>query len=127
METISMLADFAAIGSLVVTLCVHWRIVYRDRKRETIAEFNRIRNKYPDINSYSSEKEKTAYLTELERFCVGVNSNIYDHKILAKMSKSFLMSQYSYLKEFVSQRKEVNGQETAYIEYTKVMEKFESK
>lgn len=126
-EIISLIADFASIGSLIVAIFVHWRIVSRDRKRETIAEFNKIRDKYPNINFSSSYDEKLAYLKELERFCVGVNQGIYDLDILAKMSRSLLVSQFAYMKNLVKERREDLEQESAYSEYIIVMNKLESK
>lgn len=125
-EVISIIADLAAIGSLIVAVCVHWQIVSRDRKRETIAEFNKIRDKYHDINYSSSDKEKKAYLTELERFCVGINQGIYDLDILTKMSKTLLLSQHAYLKNFVAERRDALGQVTAYSEYISVIEKLKT-
>ena len=126
-EVISIIADLAAIGSLIVAVCVHRQIVSRDCKRETIAEFNKIRDKYHDINYSSSDEEKKAYLTELERFCVGINQGIYDLDILAKMSKTLLLSQYAYLKNFVTERRDALDQETAYSEYVVIMKKLEPK
>ena len=61
-------------------------------------------------------------MNELEYFATGVNSKIYDIRIVCKMSGSRLIRQYEkWSKEFVRIRREQFGNKIADSEYEKMI------
>lgn len=114
-----LLADLAAVVGAVVTVFVFRHGVKRERKILTIDEYSRIRS---DHSGIVTDDEKLDYLKDMEFFCVGINSGIYDFKILQKMSGRRLLSLYQdEMKDFIIYRRESQNEKDAWCEYETVM------
>lgn len=110
--------------------------VLRSCRLETIRELSRIRMKYPNMARKArlpgAEEELTAYLRELERFCVGVLEGVYDLDVVVSIAGSLLLSQYDgFMKQLIEERRKQTAQQasagTIYIDYIMVMEQIRRK
>ena len=122
---VEIIAIIVAVMGVIVSALIYAHTVRRERKLDTMREFSRIREKFPEVLQLDSqEKEIMQYLTEMERFCTGVNLNLYDWKIINKMSGNRLISQYrGFTKEFIKSRPDLSDGSRPYSEYTTLMEK----
>jgi len=120
---------FGIVAATVISLLTHRSILKRDKKINTIAEFSKIRTKYPDLSCMKAAKcrswcefkrKRIAYLKEMEFFCVGLNNGVFDINILKKMSGHLLVTQYRrYMRKVAFSRLDKGFE---YQEYIKVME-----
>lgn len=85
-----------------------------------------LRVKYPNTERMS-EEESSEYIKALEFFATGVNQEIYDIKIVRKMSGNRLVKQYNEnLKNLIEKKRhKKDGKKKdseAYIEYEKMIQ-----
>ena len=85
-----VVAVIALVASVIVFL---WGL-YHQRKLDTLNKLTELRTKYPNSDELD-KKERENYLRELEFFSTGVNTHIYSYKIVKKMSRARLKSQYN--------------------------------
>lgn len=115
----------AAIASFVGSVIVYKMSLGRERRLDTLRTLSELRMRYPTVEGMC-KSDKLDYLQELEFFATGVNNKIYDIKIVKRMSKSRLTTQYNlYLKKFIEERREKKNS-TSYIEYEKMIQKLEN-
>lgn len=115
----------AAIASFVGSVIVYKMSLGRERRLDTLRTLSELRMRYPTVEGMC-KGDKLDYLQELEFFATGVNNKIYDIKIVKRMSKSRLTTQYNlYLKKFIEERREKKNS-TSYIEYEKMIQKLEN-
>ena len=125
-QIIEVLADVAAVLGAIISVGVFKHSVKKERQILTLEIYSKIREKHSLEIFEMSEEEKLNYLKDLEYFCVGVNSGIYDFKALQKMSGKRLYSQYvNELKDYVNLRREKRDAKEIWCEYEKVMQQLE--
>ena len=82
----------------------------------------------PNANSATTDKDRLDYLKEMERFCTGINNNIYDLNIISQMSGNLLITQYDhYMRDIINKRREPIYGEWKYIQYEKVINKLKKR
>ena len=121
-----IIIDLAPVASALISVLIYRRTVTREKKINTMRAFSKIRMKYPNMSPYAEnsicDRRRREYLKEMEFFCTGVNSKIYDIQIVKKMSRSYLIDQYfKYLRKYVNNIR--STQPNAYSEYVKVINK----
>ena len=149
-STVCLLADLVQRPSLSWEALGAWgtitaagiaAITYRDSvlragRLETIREFSRIRMKYPNMARQAGlpggEEELTAYLRELERFCVGVLEGVYDLDVVVSLAGNLLLSQYDgFMRQLIEERRRQTHQQaskdTIYLDYITVIEQIRKK
>lgn len=127
-DYIALLAVFINIVGILVSAAIYAKTVKREQKIITLNEFSRIREQYPNLSPKApnpvSDSERKNYLREMERFCVGVNSNVYDFHIIRKMSGHLLIKQYdSYLLEFLTDLRSQSDEDWKYCQYEEFINK----
>ncbi len=120
-KVFSIISGLSAAVAIVISIVLYYHGLNRERKNDTLRIFSKIRRKYFNTSTLN-DKEKLKYLNELEYFATGVNSKIYDIRIVCKMSGSRLIRQYEkWSKEFIKKRREQFGNKSAYSEYEKMI------
>lgn len=114
------ISDLIAISALVISLSTFFVNFNRNKKLETIKDFNELRYKYPDITIDIEKRDD--FLRDMERFSVAVNKKIYDINIINQMSGTLLLCQYSDVEDFIATK-----DEKYYKEYKKFIEKLRKK
>lgn len=104
-DYISIVAIIFAAVSIIVSIVTYVKSINRDRKRETLEAYNRLQNEVFDkLNLYKPSKiveisknnlseeykEISGYIARIEHFCVGVNSRIYDKKVVYELAHGYL-------------------------------------
>lgn len=105
--------------------------VSRNRKIETLKELSLIRERYPNVSPNApnpvDEATRTEYLKAMERFCTGVNLNLYDIEVVKNISGQMLVKQYKdYMGSFVAEKREKSKTippEDLYCQYEAVIKK----
>lgn len=128
-----------AVGTIlaaVIAVLTYRNSVERQKKQDTIREFSKIREKYPNLSPKAhnpvSDDVRIEYLKEMERFCTGVLIKLYDIHVVDKMVGSMLITQYdSYMKDFIDKRKNKTIQKAnpndIYKQYKGVIENLKSR
>jgi len=131
----SVLAFAVALAALVFAATTYKKSIERERMQATLSAFPQLRKdngnlltKLSEITD-AAEREETLkdYLSQLERFAVGINSGAYDIKIINRMSGGMLVNQYEKCtREFIAhRRRDVPHAETTkssiYCEYEEMM------
>ena len=93
-----------AVVSFIVSVCTYCATVRHDRKRDTLEAYNRLQTEVFDhLNTYSpgqirsiaeepqslEYKVLSGYLARIEHFCVGVNTGIYDEKVMYALGHGY--------------------------------------
>lgn len=102
----NVIGAFGTVLAVGIAAITYIDTVGRESKLETIREFSRIRSQFSDLGS-ASDKERTEYLKEMERFCTGINLGLYDINTLITMAGSMLTTQYNdYMKDLIENKRE---------------------
>lgn len=124
-----------AVGTIlaaIIAVLTYRSSVKRQKKQDTIREFSRIREKYPNLSSKAPnpvlDEERIKYLKEMERFCTGVNIGLYDIHVVDKMAGTMLITQYdNYMDRLIKERKDKTIQnanpDNIYYEYADLIKK----
>ena len=100
--------------------------IYHQRKLDTLNKLTELRTKYPNSDELD-KKERENYLRELEFFSTGVNTHIYSYKIVKKMSRARLKSQYNnWIYGIIQKIRENDNNKDAYKECEKMMERLKN-
>ena len=105
---------------------------YTDLQRSTLSKINlwmpsEIKEATEDKKS-DGYKELSAYLAEIERFCVGINEGIYDFDTFYKLSHGYFDSEIGLLKPRLLpllEAKSDNAKEDYFANLHKVWERME--
>lgn len=137
-ESLSFLWDaIGAVGTVlaaIIAVLTYRSSVKRQKKQDTIREFSRIREKYPNLSPQAPnpvpDEERIKYLKEMERFCTGVNIGLYDIHVVDRIAGAMLITQYDkYLRDFIEKRRQKTVQnaqtDSIYCEYIKLIEKIQ--
>ena len=124
-NVIAIIAIVVSVCGVFVSAIIYLHTVNREKKILTIKEFLKIREKYPNLSSdYVTDEVRLDYLKEMERFCVGVDNNIYDLKIITDMSGHLLVKQYdSYMEDFILSRRKGESEHWKYNRYEDTIKK----
>ena len=117
-----VVAVIALVASVIVFL---WGL-YHQRKLDTLNKLTELRTKYPNSDELD-KKARENYLRELEFFSTGVNTHIYSYKIVKKMSRARLKSQYNnWIYGIIQKIRENDNNKDAYKECEKMMERLKN-
>lgn len=139
-EKISLLAFAISIISLIFTIFYNHKTHERQKKQLTIETFNKLTEQLFDkeekllrkihdtstvfdFSDKNNQKEIKEILSAFERFCVGVNTNVFDIVILDKMAGSFIIDLYSDCYPYIKSRRENVRRLLAYTEIEQVVNK----
>ncbi|MBE6619205.1 MAG: DUF4760 domain-containing protein [Ruminococcaceae bacterium] len=115
-----IIASITSVLGSIVSVSVYRTTMKREKKILTIEHLSKIREEYS--GGFPSEKNNIEkYLKKMEFFCVGINSGIYDIKIVKKMSGRLLLEHYEKMKIYIQKKKH----ESSWCEYEKVMKKLQ--
>ena len=105
LDICQIITALIAVAGFMLSILVYNNTLNRERRLDTLKTLSELRVKYPNTKRMS-EKEKSEYIRALEFFATGVNQEIYDIKIVKKMSGNRLVKQYNEnLKELVEQKR----------------------
>ena len=98
-----------------------------ERFRRALYDFDKVHGigKVVDISDYSDSDIFTvrSYLSEIERICAGVNSDVFDYDILKKMMAGSLIENNHRFRQYIDDRRTVKQRPTLYIEFDEVVRK----
>ena len=115
-----IISGISAAIAIIISISLYVHGLNRERKHDTLNRFAEIRNNYFNTK-HLDDKEKLKYLNELEYFATGINNKVYDIKIVKLMSGNRMIRQYN---DFIQLRRSSRyGNENAYNEYEKMIEK----
>ena len=118
-----IVSGIAAAIAIITSIALYIHGLNRERKLDTLKILSEIRRKYYNTKTLD-DKQKLQYLNELEYFSTGVNAKIYEIKIVKRMSGSRLLRQYeNWIADFIQYRRARQGNNNAYSEYEKMIEK----
>lgn len=131
-----------SIIALVISILHHFTDGIRGKKRDTLDayntlqkevfdELNKIRKKYPklyDDRNMENRKEIIGYLARIERFSVGINSDIYDIETLKRCGGAYFVRMYLYLEDIIKVKRGTKRDRGGkhYDEFEKVKNKLET-
>lgn len=115
-----------ALFAIIVATILYVHGLNREKRLVTIKFLSEIRTKY--FNPIALDNmNKLYYLNELEYLATGINANIYDIKIVKKMSGSELIKQYDdFLANFILYRRMVKGNNKTFREYEEMIKKLKA-
>ena len=117
-----VVAVIALVASVIAFL---WGL-YHQRKLDTLNKLTELRTKYPNSDKLD-EKGRENYLRELEFFATGVNTHIYSYKIVKKMSRARLKSQYNnWIYGTIQKIRGNDNNKDAYKECERMMERLKN-
>lgn len=140
--------NWLALGiSIIALLLTLYQMVTnknRSRKQATIDAFNRLQTEVMDkvknlprkdvtqFKKYGPEvnwelwNTLTAYLARVEHFSVGINTKIYDIKILNRLAGGYIISFYYRIKPIIEKKRDLSQEKTPpYEEFELVKETLE--
>lgn len=105
----------------------------RQQKESTLEAYNNLQNDvFSELKKYdlgSLKKgddgwsEVTVCLAKIEKFCVGINTNIYSWKILNRLGGGYFIEQYDKLLPVITQKRENDSSNKHYDEFEMVVNK----
>ena len=135
MEIIISFSSFIiSLCSLIYSLVTYRNSVVHDKKQATLDAFNILQEQVLDnINLYSNSKIKeiaedirskeykklTILMARIEHFSVGVNSDIYDLKIVKRLAGKHFCSLYDKLLPMIEKKRKINKTDKHYKEFEK--------
>lgn len=127
-DYVAIIALIINITGVLTTVGIYSHTVKQNRKLITITDFSKIREKYPNVSPKAicpvSDEERLKYLREMERFCTGVNSKIYDFDTINQTSGHLLIKQYDdYMRDIINQRRKSADETWKYFQYEEVIKK----
>ena len=134
---IALVAFIVSIVALVYTK------IY-NRKKDTLYDFNRLQQEVLDkINKYSDDQIKeilektriteenekyieiTSFLSRIEHFAVGANTNIYNVKIIKRLAGKYFISLYQKLHPLIQYKQDARPKAKHYDEFEGLVKKLE--
>lgn len=133
---ISIVSIVLAFVSAVHSIFVYIQTVKHDKKQATLDAFNILQEQVLDkINLYSNSRVKeiaedarskeykslTILMARIEHFSVGVNSNIYDIKIVKRVAGKYFCAIYDKLLPMIEKKRETFKNDKHYDEFEKLI------
>ena len=134
---ISIASIILAVISAVHSIYVYIQTVKHDKKQATLDAFNILQEQVLDkINLYSNSKikeiaedarskeykELTILMARIEHFSVGVNTEIYDLKIVKRLAGKHFCMLYDKLLPMIEKKRKINKTDKHYDEFEKLVE-----
>ena len=125
-------------AALVVSLITFFSNVSHDKKKATLDAYNILQSQVLDkLNSYTKKqieeisanprseeyKEISALLARVQHFAVGVNTNIYDEKVVKRLAGKYFLGIYDKLSPLIEKKRSVNKTEKHYDEFEQLVVK----
>lgn len=137
MEIILSIISLAiALFSLIYSFVTYHCSVMHDKKQATLDAFNILQEQVLDkINLYPNSKikeiaedarskeykELTFLMARVEHFSVGVNSKIYDVKIVKRLAGKHFCALYDKLLPMIEKKRKINKSDKHYNEFEKLI------
>ena len=132
----AVVSSLLAAISFAFSLYTYRKTMVQDRKQETLDAYNRLQiQAFDHLNLYmpsmireiakdpkSEEYKKiSSYVARIEHFCVGINQNIYDSKVVYELAHGYLDGAIKSRIKPILESKSFNG-EVYYDNTIKVLE-----
>lgn len=130
--TISIISLFISAFSFVFSLVTYQKNVVHNRKKSTLDAFNILQEQVLDkLNIFSKKDVKniskntktdeykciTTLMARIEHFSVGVNSNVYDIKVLKRLAEKHFYAIYDKLLPMIENKRKINKTDKHYDEF----------
>ena len=134
---LSIISILLAVISAVHSIYVYIQTVKHDKKQATLDAFNILQEQVLDkINLYSNSKikeiaedarskeykELTILMARIEHFSVGVNTEIYDLKIVKRLAGKHFCMLFDKLRPMIEKKRKINKTDKHYDEFEKLVE-----
>ena len=135
---LSVLSIILAAVSAFHSFFVYSQTVKHDKKQATLDAFNILQEQaFDKINLYSKSKikeisedehskqykELTLLIARIEHFSVGVNSDIYDVKIVKRLAGKYFCALYDKLLPMIEKKRKINITDRHYDEFEALVKK----
>ncbi len=133
---ISITAALISIVSFGFSVWIYYAGLRRQRKQATLDAFNILQGQVLDkLNTYTKTgvreiaknpraeeyKELSALLARCEHFAVGVNTKIYDVKIVRRLAEKYFVGLYDKMEPLIQKKREINKTAKHYDEFEKLV------
>lgn len=130
--TISIISLLISAFSFVFSLVTYQKNVVHNRKKLTLDAFNILQEQVLDkLNIFSKKDVKniskntktkdykriTTLMARIEHFSVGVNSNVYDIKVLKRLAGKHFYAIYDKLLPMIEKKRKINKTDKHYDEF----------
>lgn len=128
-----------SVIAVVITIAQYFAQTRRSRMQDTLDAYNDLQDRvFEKINQISRElsqdetlnicdskyrNEITGYLANIERFCVGINTGIYDKKTVKRCGGKYLCKIYGILWPVIEEKRNREPDIPHYNEFEKTIEK----
>ena len=135
MEYISIII---AVVSVIFSVITYMKNVAHDRKQATLDAFSKLQTEVFDElnhitkseiaeisnNPRSSEyKELSKNLARIEHFCVGINTKVYDLKIVKRLAGRYIIVAYEKYLPMIERKRNINQSAKHYDEFETAVNK----
>lgn len=135
-NTLSIVSMAVSAIAVIVSLGTYYASVIRDRQQATLDAFNLLQNEVLDkLNLYTGAeiaqiaqdvhseayKKISVLLARCNHFAVGVNTKIYDKKIVRRLAGRYFIGIYDKLETLIEKKRSVNHTERHYYELEKLV------
>ena len=133
----------ALVAFIVSIMALVYTKIY-NRKKDTLDDFNRLQQEVLDkLNKYSDDQIKkvlektriteeneeyieiTSFLSRIEHFAVGANTNIYNVKIIKRLAGKYFISLYQKLYPLIQYKQDARPKAKHYDEFEGLVKKLE--
>ena len=133
------------LGIIIIQLFLAYRVFKADherrRKQSTFEFVNAVSDRYKealnkfdakhgfgklvDVSNYTDDDyfSVKSFLSEIERICAGINSEVFDYEILKKMMASELVRNNDRFRQHIVNARREHGNPNLYIEFDEVARK----
>lgn len=137
-DIIALIALVFSILSVIITLVTYIKGLRRERKYATLHAFNTLQEQVLDhLNPYTKKRVKeiaenpgseeykqlSGYLARLEHFSVGVNTRIYDIRVVRRLAGRYLCGLQGKIDPLIQKKRSINHLERHYNEFETMMKK----
>lgn len=137
-ESISFVSLGLSVLSMLTSVVTYLKGLRREKQNATLEAFNTLQEQVLDeINTYTkkrvkeiseapgSEEYKTlsGYLARLEHFAVGVNTGIYDIRVVRRLAGRYLCGLQGKIDPLIQKKRSINHLERHYNEFETMMKK----
>ncbi len=137
MELISLII---AVASFICSICTYFASLRRERRQATLDAYRELQTQVLDkLNCYTPKQVKeiaedprsaqyktlSALLARCQHFAVGVNTGVYDFKVLQRLAGGYFVWLYRKLEPLI-QKKRTGHSDKHYSEFEQFVRKLEA-
>lgn len=135
MEAVNIISLIIAFVSINFSILTYFFSVSYNKKRATLDAYNALQEqvldeiynyKKSEIIDISKDKQSSAYkhttvmLARIEHFCVGVNTKVYDKKIVKRLAGKYFIGIYDKMCPLITEKRNSNKTDKHYDEFEKL-------